>query len=93
MFYLHNSNPIAYFRHDRWFRTPVHWAILNQRVDALQVLLDGGCSASPAKPKMSISVRQTSAAIESPLEMAVRLYGDCDGIGKEISGLLQNAKF
>jgi hypothetical protein len=26
---------------DRWFRSPVHWAVLNERTTALQILLDG----------------------------------------------------
>ena len=40
--------------YDRWFRTPVHWAVLNGRTKALQILLDGGCSAFPPKPKSGV---------------------------------------
>jgi ankyrin repeat protein len=71
---------------DRWFRTPVHWAVLNGRVEALKVLLDGGCSPNPPKPK---SNRQTSVAIESPLEICERLYGDdSNATGRQLRELL-----
>ena len=78
---------------DRWFRTPVHWAVLNKRVSAIRILLDGGCSAFPPKPKAGISKRSTGVIIETPLEMCIRLYGDTSGIGKEISCLLKNAEY
>ena len=38
------------------FRTPVHWAVLNGRISALRILLDGGCSAFPPKPKAGVSL-------------------------------------
>lgn len=42
-FKSHNNIPgRIYDWNDRWYRTPVHWAVLNQRVAALGVLLDGG---------------------------------------------------
>jgi hypothetical protein len=81
----------CFTRHDRWFRTPVHWAVLNQRVEALHILLEGGCSASPPKPRAGVSKRQTSVIIETPLEMCNRLYGESDDIGKTISAMLRNA--
>eukprot|EP00581_Thalassiosira_minuscula_P013959 CAMPEP_0183714800 /NCGR_PEP_ID=MMETSP0737-20130205/9230_1 /TAXON_ID=385413 /ORGANISM="Thalassiosira miniscula, Strain CCMP1093" /LENGTH=1053 /DNA_ID=CAMNT_0025943803 /DNA_START=272 /DNA_END=3433 /DNA_ORIENTATION=- len=93
-FKSHNNVPgRIYDWQDRWFRTPVHWAVLNGRTSSLQILLDGGCSAFPPKPKSGVSKRATSVIIESPLEMSVRLYGDADGIGKEIAFLLRNAKY
>jgi hypothetical protein len=76
---------------DRWYRTPVHWAILNKRIESLRALLDGGCSASPPKPKLGVSKRATSVFIETPMEMSERLYGDAGGVGQEISTLLANA--
>jgi acyl-CoA synthetase (AMP-forming)/AMP-acid ligase II/ankyrin repeat protein len=72
---------------DRWFRTPVHWAVINGKVEALRILLDGGCSSNPPKPK---SNRQTSVAIESPNEICDRLYGDSE-TGKLIQQLLLEA--
>jgi hypothetical protein len=72
---------------DRWFRTPVHWAVLNGKIEALEILLGGGCSPNPPKPK---SNRQTSVAIESPIEICDRLYGDSE-IGKLIQQLLVEA--
>jgi len=74
---------------DRWFRTPVHWAVLNGNVESLKILLKSGCSANPPKPKAGGSKRQTSLVIESPLEICNRLYGKLDGIGREMSTILQ----
>lgn len=79
-----------YHRYDRWFRTPVHWAVLNKRVDALRILLDGGCSASPAKPKSGVSKRSTNVIIETPKEMCMRLYSDVDEVGKQINAMLSD---
>jgi acyl-CoA synthetase (AMP-forming)/AMP-acid ligase II/ankyrin repeat protein len=69
----HKAGP--YDWNDRWFRTPVHWAVLNGNVQALEILLNGGCSANPYTPK---SNRQTSVAMESPLEICDRVYGNTD---------------
>lgn len=90
-FKSHNNAPDAiYDWYDRWFRTPVHWAVLNKRIDALQVLLQYGCSAAPSKPKAGVSKRSTNVIIETPLEMCSRLYGDSE-VGKQISSMLINA--
>jgi len=90
----HNNIPgRIYDWHDRWFRTPVHWAVLNGRTAALRILLDGGCSAFPPRPKSGVSKRSTGVLIETPLEMCLRLYEDTHGIGKEISSLLRNANY
>eukprot|EP00984_Skeletonema_dohrnii_P023243 scaffold12335_cov116-Skeletonema_dohrnii-CCMP3373.AAC.2 len=91
-FKSHGKLGSIYDWHDRWYRTPVHWAILNKRIETLRVLLDGGCSASPPKPKQGVSKRSTSVLIETPMEMCQRLYGDKEGVGKEISTMLQNAE-
>ena len=53
--------------------TPLHWAVLNGRVDAVRALLKFGCNASPPKPKIN---NRSSAAVESPLEICIRLYGE-----------------
>jgi acyl-CoA synthetase (AMP-forming)/AMP-acid ligase II/ankyrin repeat protein len=71
---------------DRWFRTPVHWAVLNGRVDALRILLEMGCSPCPPRPKAN---RRSSAAVESPMELCDRVYGiETMGTGAEIRNLL-----
>jgi ankyrin repeat protein len=75
---------------DRWYRTPVHWAVLNQRIASLQILLDGGCSAFPPQPKVN---KRTSAKIESPLEMCERLYCEDHVIRDKIRALLVNAEY
>ncbi len=80
------------------YRTPVHWAILNERVDALKILLDGGCRATTRKPKSG--VKSSSILVETPLEMVSRLYGgseemdddsDTRGVGRRMKELLVEA--
>jgi len=58
---------------DRWFRTPVHWAVLNGRVGALQILLEEGLSANPPSPSGRGAKNRSSVTIESPLEICNRL--------------------
>ncbi|VEU44272.1 unnamed protein product [Pseudo-nitzschia multistriata] len=72
---------------DRWFRSAVHWAVINGRVRALKVLLEKGCDPSPFKPK---SNKQTSMTAETPLEICQRLYGGTDK-GKEMEQFLRRA--
>jgi acyl-coenzyme A synthetase/AMP-(fatty) acid ligase len=74
---------------DRWYRTPVHWAILNGQFDALRVLLENGCSPSPVMPKKN---RSSSAALETPQEMCDRLYARGSPTGVAITTLLEDAK-
>jgi ankyrin repeat protein len=71
---------------DSWSRTPVHWAVLNCKIDALQILIDYGCSASPMNVKRCD--QKTSAAIESPIEMCNRLYADDSYIAARIKCIL-----
>lgn len=64
----------------------MHWAVLNGRVDALQILIELGCSASPFKPKTN---NRSSAAVESPMDLCQRLYDVNDGgVGAKIHSLL-----
>ena len=72
---------------DHWYRTPVHWAILNGHADALAVLLDLGCSPNPVTPRVH---KRSSVALESPLEMNERLHSQSD-LGSRIEGLLRDA--
>lgn len=72
---------------DHWYRTPVHWAVLNGKVDALAVLLEGGCSAEPAMLSKQRSTARTSAELESPLEICQRLYGGSE-LGDRLATLL-----
>lgn len=60
---------------DRWGRSPVHWAVLNGHIDALVLLLDLGANVAPGKSK---NARKSSIAIETPLEMARRLFPNGD---------------
>ncbi|MGK3744643.1 MAG: hypothetical protein ACI90V_011503 [Bacillariaceae sp.] len=73
--------------YDRWFRSAVHWATLNGRVQALRLLLDHGCNPAPGKRKTN---KYTSLVTETPLEICKRLYGDTDK-GNEIEEMLMAA--
>jgi hypothetical protein len=73
---------------DHWSRTPVHWAILNGKVDALRVLLKNGCSPKPSKPKKNLA---SNVALETPIELCERIYGTSP-MGREIKNLLDNAQ-
>jgi acyl-CoA synthetase (AMP-forming)/AMP-acid ligase II/ankyrin repeat protein len=61
---------------DHWYRTPVHWAVLNGKVDALTALLEGGCSAEPPMPSKKRDNNRTSAELETPLDICERKYGE-----------------
>jgi acyl-coenzyme A synthetase/AMP-(fatty) acid ligase/ankyrin repeat protein len=61
---------------DHWYRTPVHWAVLNGNVEALEILLDEGFSPDPPLPPSSISNKGTSVVVESPLQICERLSSD-----------------
>ena len=67
--------------------TPVHWAVLNGRVQALQILLEGGCYADPPQPKAN---KGSSAATESPLQICQRVHGDGSEKGRVIQQLLES---
>lgn len=69
---------------------PIHWTLLNGRVEALRILLDMGCDPSPSRIKVN---KRSSAAVELPIEMCDRLYGAAsDGSkGAEIRHLLTEA--
>jgi hypothetical protein len=68
------KHPPSLDERDRWHRTPVHWAVLNSHEGALRVLLDAGASRDPFWRGAKASKR-TSAAIESPMDIAVRVHG------------------
>lgn len=57
---------------DRWFRTPVQWAVLNGHVKVLHLLLLAGCS--PCPPPSRKTNRSTSAESETPIQICQRLY-------------------
>jgi ankyrin repeat protein len=73
--------------YDKWFRTPVHWAVLNGRVHALEILLDKGCNPSPTQPKTN---KYSSMVSETPLEICDRLY-EASAKGLEMKRLLTQA--
>ena len=75
---------------DRWFRTAVTWAVLNGNVEALQILLDGGCSPDPCRPKEARANRKTSAAVESPMEICERLHPADSAKGRAIRDVLNS---
>lgn len=81
------GNPFLDWR-DSWSRTPVHWAVINGKVDALALLVEKGFSTNPPKPKESH--RRTSAAMESPLEICSRMYSAKSDVGERILDILVN---
>lgn len=77
---------------DKWFRTPVHWAVLNGKVDALEILMKEGFNPDPPRPKQSTSNRRSNVKIESPLEICERFSAESDdNKWSRIRGLLQDA--
>ena len=61
--------------HDRWFRTPLHWCIYNQHKSCVKLLLSyKECLVNPPKPSANVAKRFTSGNIETPLEVATRIY-------------------
>ena len=73
---------------DKWYRTPVHWAVLNCRAGALEVLLREGCSANPPLPSNRGASKGTSVQIESPIEIYQRLCNETDPKWTRIRELL-----
>merc|ERR1712008_23290 len=57
---------------DRWHRTPVHWAVLNDCTDALRALLTARASPAPPAVKDSKHGKNTTLRHESPLTIALR---------------------
>jgi hypothetical protein len=57
---------------DRWYRTPVQWAVLNGHLATLRLLLLAGCNPKP--PPSRRPNRSTSAENEAPVEICERLY-------------------
>ena len=70
---------------DHWYRSAVHWAIINRHTSALRALIENGCSMTPPLPNLNKKNRRTSALIESPIMLATRLYDlESDSDSKEI---------
>ena len=65
---------------DRWNRTPLHWAILNNHFSVTLQLLDAGAKVVPYDEKKMGHLRNvhnsnTHLPMETPLELAVRIHG------------------
>lgn len=58
---------------DRWNRTALHWAVVNQRVAALELLLAAGASAAAPRMTQRRHSKVTHLPLESPLHSAARL--------------------
>jgi hypothetical protein len=83
------KKPPSLDERDRWQRTCVHWAVLNSHLPTLAILLERGASPAPFWRGASKDSR-TSAAIETPMELALRIHGPGDGTN-EYARLLQDA--
>ena len=66
---------------DRWNRTPLHWAILNNHFSVTLQLLDAGAKVVPYDEKKMVHLRNvhnsnTHLPMETPLELAMRVHGE-----------------
>lgn len=77
---------------DRWQRTPLHWGILQGHMQVCQVLV--AARANVERPDMDLdrlpkrTRRALDRAYESPMEIAIRVYG---GDGGSFGALLRAA--
>jgi hypothetical protein len=69
---------------DRWYRTPVHWAVLNGHLSTLELLLEAGCDPSP--PPSRRPNRSTSAENETPMQICDRLFLKSSDIARREKG-------
>jgi hypothetical protein len=58
---------------DRWSRTPLHWAVLNQHLPVAQALLEGGARPDPGTPRLYRHFARTRLLPETPLQISQRL--------------------
>lgn len=70
----YKNKPISkYDWPDRWFRTPIHWCIMNLHEQSLQMLLAYGLHPCPPLPKQSLIDRTTNGIVESPIQLCKRM--------------------
>ena len=86
-----SSEEFINWNSDHWYRAPIHWAVLNGRVETLKVLLKLGADPSPRQPTMKRkSSLRSSVKLETPLEICDRLHGNT-AIGLQMKRCLLNA--
>ncbi len=64
---------------DRWNRSPLHWAILNNHFQVVSMLIQAGARVCPynmskIKHLENIQGHRTRLPLELPIDMAIRLY-------------------
>ena len=69
------SEPSPLDTRDRWNRTALHWAVVNQQEQALEMLVSAGASVrgAPLLTKQKQHSKATHLPLESPLHSAARL--------------------
>lgn len=58
---------------DRWNRTALHWAVVNQQAEAMDLLIAAGASVQGVPMKQKKHSKATHLPLESPLHSAARL--------------------
>ena len=61
---------------DRWHRTALHWAVINQQAESVQVLIEAGANVNGVHVPRRKHNRATSLPHETPLHSAARLPPD-----------------
>ena len=67
---LINKYSVPTSNHDRWGRSPVHWAVINNNSSVLRVLLEAGLSLSDTRTK----AHKTRLLKEHPIDIALRMH-------------------
>ena len=70
-----NKEPIIELR-DRWHRTALHWAVVNQQAATIGLLVDAGANVDGVHVPRRKHNRATSLPLEAPLHTASRLPPD-----------------
>ena len=73
--YRTNKEPIIELR-DRWHRTALHWAVVNQQAATIGLLVDAGANVDGVHVPRRKHNRATSLPLEAPLHTASRLPPD-----------------
>ena len=67
-----HKEPIIELR-DRWHRTALHWSVVNQQMEILNVLIEAGASVNGLHMPNKKHNKSTSLPREAPLHSAARL--------------------